>query len=72
MFSQIRPLASFDQRSRLFLNVPLMLCLLFMPIVCGCGGHSSGVVEESAEYSYDEIMAQAAAEEAASEAQREK
>ncbi|WP_442507421.1 hypothetical protein SH528x_006341 [Novipirellula sp. SH528] len=39
--------------------------------VMGCGDQGGGVVKESDEYSYDDIMAQAAEEELASEAERE-
>ncbi|GAA5508232.1 hypothetical protein [Novipirellula caenicola] len=50
----------------LFLAVSGTLCL-----ATGCGESRDGVVKESDEYSYDEIMAQAAEEELASEAERE-
>ncbi|EMI23054.1 hypothetical protein RMSM_00031 [Rhodopirellula maiorica SM1] len=40
-------------------------------LATGCGQSRDGVVKESDEYSYDEIMAQAAEEELASEAERE-
>ena len=46
------------------------LFLLMIPVM-GCGDQGGGVVKESDEYSYDDIMAQAAEEELASEAERE-
>ncbi len=48
------------------LAIPTTLCL-----VTGCGEPRESLVKESDEYSYDEIMAQAAEEESASEAERE-
>ncbi|MFG0261316.1 MAG: hypothetical protein ACF788_02885, partial [Novipirellula sp. JB048] len=45
--------------------------LLSLPGV-GCSRHSGGVVQETDEYSYDDIMAQAGEEELASEAERER
>lgn len=48
----------------------MVLCLITLS-ACGCG-HRSSVVEETHEYSYEDVAKQIAAEEADSQNEREK
>ncbi len=60
-------------RTKFFLFGLSLVAPVFLSLLSpGCASHSGGVVEETEEYSYDDIMAQAAEEELASEAERER
>lgn len=47
-------------------------CFCFAAALIGGSGQSGGVIQETDEYSFDDVASQIAAEEAASEKKREK